>query len=228
MRRSAFTLLELSIVLVIIGLITGGVIAGKSLIEAAQLQAVISEVNQMKVAIQTFQMKYDDIPGDMTNAWDYWGLDCAANANTCNGNGDGSMAHDDEFMAWRHLNLAGVLPGSYTGLVISGVRVIIGENVPASSMEGGGYAFHVSSDDVGNSILAGTIDDRRIIGPLFTPAQASAIDTKMDDGKAWYGRVESYNGLGASHCTYADYHANPGAYRFSYDTPQCRMLFDLD
>ncbi len=63
-----FTLIELSIVLVIIGLIVGGVLVGQDLIHAAALRAVISEKDRFSAAIYTFQGKYGYLPGDFPNA----------------------------------------------------------------------------------------------------------------------------------------------------------------
>ena len=68
-----FTLVELSIVIVIIGLIVGGVTAGQSLVEAAKMQSQISELRKYEVAFNIFKLEYDAIPGDFSQASDYWG-----------------------------------------------------------------------------------------------------------------------------------------------------------
>lgn len=130
-RSEGFTLIELSIVLVIIGLLIGGVLAGRELIHAAALQKVISEKDRFLVAIRTFQVKYNALPGDMLNATSFWGVDPGGCPNgnttpkkeTCNGNGDGLIAPGGEagplpgetLRMWQHLADAGLIPGSYTG-----------------------------------------------------------------------------------------------------------------
>ena len=63
---SGFTLIELSIVLVIIGLIVGGVLAGQNLIAAAQVRATVSQVEKYNTAVNTFKGKYGNLPGDLT------------------------------------------------------------------------------------------------------------------------------------------------------------------
>jgi prepilin-type N-terminal cleavage/methylation domain-containing protein len=63
--RSGFTLIELSIVLVIIGLIAGGVLVGRDLIEAARIRQQITEIEQFKTAVNTFRIKYNGLPGDL-------------------------------------------------------------------------------------------------------------------------------------------------------------------
>ena len=77
---SAFTLVELSIVLVIIGLLVGGVLSGKSLIRASELRAVASEFSYYKIAIGNFKDKYSALPGDMRNAVTYWGAAAGSTA----------------------------------------------------------------------------------------------------------------------------------------------------
>lgn len=64
-RKQGFTLVEISIVLVIIGLIVGGILTGRDLIRASQLRGLISEVEQFQTAANTFRIKYNQLPGDM-------------------------------------------------------------------------------------------------------------------------------------------------------------------
>lgn len=66
--KNGFTLLELSIVIVIIGLIAGGVLIGRDLIELAQLRRQISQFEEFNTAINSFRGKYNCIPGDCANA----------------------------------------------------------------------------------------------------------------------------------------------------------------
>ncbi len=63
--KRAFTLIELSIVLVIIGLLAGGVLFGRDLIKAAEIRAQISQIERYNTAVHTFRLKYNALPGDM-------------------------------------------------------------------------------------------------------------------------------------------------------------------
>ena len=63
--KNGFTLIELSIVLVIIGLIVGGVLVGQDLINAAAIRAQISQIEKYQTAVHTFQNKYGYLPGDI-------------------------------------------------------------------------------------------------------------------------------------------------------------------
>src|SRR5262249_34097963 len=102
-RREGFTLIELSIVLVIIGLIVGGILVGRDMIRQAGLRSVLTDIEQFKTAITAFEVKYDCLPGDCPNATTFFGAvdsvpnNCIAtltpnapgDTRTCNGTNDG-------------------------------------------------------------------------------------------------------------------------------------------
>lgn len=151
----AFSLVELSIVLVILGLLTGGILAGQSLIRAAELRAVSAEYSRYVAATHTFRDKYRALPGDMANATRFWlqsstASNCAnttsaatAATGTCDGNGNGTIqaavatagASGELHQFWRQLALAGLVEGTYTGVQDTNTTinsVLIGTNAPAS------------------------------------------------------------------------------------------------
>ena len=66
--KSAFTLVEISIVIVIIGFIIGGILVGQDLTESAKIRSQISQIEQYQTAVNTFKAKYGYLPGDMPNA----------------------------------------------------------------------------------------------------------------------------------------------------------------
>lgn len=160
-HRRAFSLVELSIVLVILGLLVGGVLSGQSLIRAAELRSVSSDYARYVAATQSFRDKYFALPGDMTNATQFWGSaggtggdaacftgQTAAARNTCNGNGDGQIfgvtgvVYGERFASWKHLANAGLVEGSYTGsngdVPASPTYVAQpGTNVPAAKLSQG-------------------------------------------------------------------------------------------
>jgi prepilin-type N-terminal cleavage/methylation domain-containing protein len=162
-RNKGFTLLELSIVLVIIALIAGGVLAGRTMIRSAELQAVIREYDVYVKALQEFNTKYAQLPGDFSGATTIWGSlggGCAvyiappSGISTCNGDGDGRIgvstsagvlsASSEWWLAWKHLSNAGLIDGSYTGGLAS--TSTVGEaqidlNVPASKLTPAGWTM---------------------------------------------------------------------------------------
>ena len=133
MSKKGFTLVELAIVLVIIGLLVGGVLQGQELIKQAQIRNVISKFNQFDAAVNTFRAKYDQLPGDFSKASDFL-IDSADASSTKNvaasagssGNGDNNgvladglggtstVAFSGEIANfWVHLSNTGLIKGSY-------------------------------------------------------------------------------------------------------------------
>jgi prepilin-type N-terminal cleavage/methylation domain-containing protein len=217
--QRGFSLVELSIVLVILGLLTGGILAGQSLIRASELRAVSTEYQRWATAAATFRDKYFAVPGDMSNATSFWGknaTDCnahtgaAATPGTCNGNGDGMITDaagagltGERFQFWKQLSLAGIVEGNYTGLAGSGGanHTVISTNGPSSKLGSGGWtAVYVASPFVGNTTFyAGEYLNHLRFGAasatgashtaLLKPEEAWNIDTKTDDGEPATGRI---------------------------------------
>jgi prepilin-type N-terminal cleavage/methylation domain-containing protein len=161
-NATGFSLVELSIVLVILGLLVGGILAGQSLIRAAELRSVTVDYNRFVAATQTFRDKYFALPGDMPNATAFWGSANATPATcrttvstttaTCDGNGDGAITTVDSWTTvheihsyWKHLANAGLIEGNYTGTQgSSGATntwyVIAGVNAPKSKLSNSGWS----------------------------------------------------------------------------------------
>jgi prepilin-type N-terminal cleavage/methylation domain-containing protein len=219
--RSGFSLVELSIVLVILGLLTGGILTGQNLIRAAEIRSLVTQFTGFQAAAYQFRQKYFALPGDMTNATAFWGnadtgatggqcaaplTDTGTGTQTCNGNGDGILNNgsNEMFRYWQHLANAGLIEGAYTGVSGPGSnrRAIPGENTPLSRMGKAGWGLSnynccVGNNenfyfDYGNHLLFGADDGSLSNGaPVLTPKEAWVIDGKVDDGLAVSGRVIS-------------------------------------
>lgn len=137
-KESGFTLVELAIVLVIIGLIIGGVLVGQDLIKAAEIRATVSQIEGYNAAVNTFRTKYKGVPGDIRNIESFFDT-AAAWPDLHNGDGDRQIevcdaaVEDclaaDELIAvgaaplhsgealqfWHHLSAAELIPGFYNG-----------------------------------------------------------------------------------------------------------------
>lgn len=124
-HRAGFTLIELSIVLVIIGLIVGGVLVGRDLIEAATIRATITQLEKYQAAVETFRTKYNGLPGDL-RASDAAAVGFFARSGGP-GDGDGNGKIEgigapgnavplggETVFFWTDLSAAGLIDGSFT------------------------------------------------------------------------------------------------------------------
>jgi len=165
---SGFSLIEMSIVLVIIGTITGGILLGKSMLTTSRVQTVMTDANNYITAVGNFKQQYQALPGDIATATSLWGADSVScptgggATGTCNGNGDGQIGgvsgsgHEYEvFRFWQQLNLAGLINQKNSGVPgsASTLQAVIGTNVPAGSVEGSGWSvFWAGGGATSNSV----------------------------------------------------------------------------
>jgi prepilin-type N-terminal cleavage/methylation domain-containing protein len=221
-RHSGFTLLELSIVLVIIGLITGGILAGKSLIRSAELQNVTKEHTQWTTAHNAFELKYNAMPGDLDIATQYFnstGDDCATDdqVGVCNGNRSGRMGEYEATSYWIHLSKSGLIPGNYSGAH----EVEPGVDLPASAA-GGAWSV-LSADYVLSYVLADhtSWSDGNQDG-IFTPEEAWQIDAKVDDGMPREGNMHAGE-LSGGACAILE--SGQRVYALTNKDPVCPVYF---
>lgn len=241
-KKEGFTLVELSIVIIIIGFLIAGVSAGTSLIKQAQLNAVIFEKTNFVTLVNTFKEKYGYYPGDLPKATSYW-VSAAAN-----GNGDGlvdwfnNQSVRESVAAWQHLGLSGILPGNYTGLgsdLDNGVTASL--NAPGSKFNNGLWIItnnlYVVNEpsfagvvNLGNFLFLGGYNYNNIPGtPLFKPLDAQNLDIKIDDGQPFSGDVFSVNGCATGNMGQCNVTCvSGGNFAIASDAPGCLMGFFFD
>lgn len=241
--------------LVILGLITGGIVAGQSLIRAAELRAVATEYQRYNAAIHAFRDKYLGLPGDLRDATRFWNRqkstsDCATfssatvvSTGVCDGDGDGSVKSTsgspdtadtarETLQAWRHLAVAGLLDGRWSGQT-NGSGYIDTSNAPTSRLNGALWSFRSAGDltgtVTGTSVTAFALNYRNALemwgmsGPVMTPQEAWGIDTKFDDGMPAKGNLI---GRPWSNCTTAAARTDlDAAYNLITTTQVCSALF---
>ena len=252
-HERGFTLVELALVLVIVGLVIGGVVVGQDLIRGGAVRAVIGEYQTYSGAVSAFRDKYLSIPGDMTNATSFWGDNAtlcadAAIANgtpgTCNGNGDGWVIEaaaasqtGEIFQFWNQLALGGFIGGYYSGASGSGgvAHCIGNSNVPRSKKDDTIWSVYSLSAPLPGtaSHYAATYGNFFYIGgqnswnfpdtPTFTAAEAFSIDTKLDDGKPGTGMILAFDRTVCANSTSATDYSS--TYRISNSTNQCTIYF---
>jgi len=180
-KQKGFTLVEIAIVLVIVGLLIGGVLKGQEMITNAKLKRVESDNAGIAAAMFSYQDRYLQLPGDDDGADQRFtlytdGVNDPAAADI-NGDSDGSIsgawvaaANDESGNYWKHLRAAGLVPGG-------------GDDATQPT---NAYGGNIGIRD-GSLLIAG---HTTIFGSIEGPI-AAIIEARLDDGDPATGRVQS-------------------------------------
>ena len=133
-KESAFSLVELAIVITIAGILFAAVTGSQSIAHNARINKVIISLKEIDQAIESFKTTYKGIPRDFARATSYF-------SGTANGDGDGQIEDRktvsgnvrESLRAWQHLSLANVIKGNYTG---TGSSLKGGINIPGTDLDG--------------------------------------------------------------------------------------------
>ncbi len=209
-NQAGFSLVELAIVLIIIGLIVGGVLKGQDLIESARVNSIQTQLNEVRVASTTFINKYDDLPGDI-NRTDLFTPPNTDGGDPGDGNGRvegqrmGATNTDEPIMFWWHLQIAGLLGG--VSLAVDAAT----PPAPTGMDAGQGYEsrlgglYTIAWDDAadafgdvsnGHWIMLGqaATGDTENVDGVLTAVQLRGIDSRADDGIPGTGNILGADG----------------------------------
>ena len=183
-KQHGFTLIEIAIVLVIIGLLLGGVLKGQELINAARVRNVAAQLDGVKVAYLGFQDRYRAYPGDVPTAVAATQIPGTASigcvtAPTC---GNGRIDPNENLLAWYHLSRAGFITGSFTGTVDTGVAFQPTTSIDSPSNPFGGFLAVASDLDYGEVNATTAVALNVKTGGLMPVAVVAELDRKVDDG----------------------------------------------
>jgi prepilin-type N-terminal cleavage/methylation domain-containing protein len=107
--QRGFTLVEIAIVMVIIGLLIGGVLKGQAMVQNAKVKRVVKQGDEVRAAVMTFYDKYGVYPGDENLAA------IPPNGADTEGNGNGQIAGNERFEVFNDLGLSNLISGTYNG-----------------------------------------------------------------------------------------------------------------
>ena len=118
-KQSGFTLIEIAIVLVIIGLLLGGVLKGQEMMTNAKIKRLANDFNGISAAAFSYLDRYSFLPGDDVNANARWG------APLVSGGGNGIINNAERPDVWEHLRASGLITGTGTANPINSFGGII-------------------------------------------------------------------------------------------------------
>jgi prepilin-type N-terminal cleavage/methylation domain-containing protein len=199
-RARGFSLLEIAIVLILVGLLLGGVLKGQELISGARVRSLIQQQDGVKTAYYAFFDRYKALPGDYSGATTQISGISTSDCNGGNGNGDGRIeeANNENTLVWEHLARAGFMTGPYAcAAVVS----------PATSpMNAHGRPLEIVFD---TGYAGATTTARHLLktGSQISSQLLAEIDRKVDDGNAVGGVFRAQTGGGVSTTTTECYDA---------------------
>lgn len=216
-KQTGFTLIEIAIVLVIIGLLLGGILKGQELITGAKVRNLISQVDGVKAAFFGFQDRYRAYPGDYTQAV----TNIAGVVANGNGNGNGRIVDtngsgfQEDVLVWDHLSHAGFITGTYTAAPGPANPAA---NPPTNPSNPYNVIIQLAYDNVYADTGAPVARHNVKTGNQIPVEIIAEVDRKVDDGNANTGgfRGSAYNGVTPGNCWSA-----AGAWLTTSGQPDC-------
>lgn len=213
--EKGFTLIEIAIVMVIIGLLLGGVLKGQEMIQNARAHNVSNQMNAVKAAVLGFQDRYRALPGDYSQAVaNIPGVvlsgDGDGNARIAGNNATGGNLNEVAF-AWNHLGASGFISGNYDG-VVGGINDLATWDCASSTCMQNAYngsmVLIYASEQGGNSVATDSRQSNQLWSGRMLPVTLLAeVDRKLDDGTPGTGSFQvgdAFTDTGAAHATGAN------------------------
>jgi len=243
-RHAAFTLVEIAIVLVIIGLLVGGVLVGQDLVLSAKISSTASQIEKYKSASNTFRTKMGGIPGDL-NAARAISFGLTQRAGTAgSGDGNGSLQNGatqayerglghETALYWRDLSQAGLIEKGFATATDAAAASIpaatITDYLPNSKLSDSSYIHAYGAGSINYYYIGGVASTATDANGVLSPTNSARaqdsqmLDEKIDDGNGSGGSmfaVESIidNSLQVSTGLGTDCLTTTGTYNVGLDT----------
>jgi prepilin-type N-terminal cleavage/methylation domain-containing protein len=221
-NQNGFTLIEIAIVLVIIGLLLGGVLKGQELIQSARVRNLIAQQDGVKAAYFGFLDRYRALPGDYGQA--------QANIPGCGscqqGNNNGQITESgtagatihEHISAWEHLSKAGFITGSYVAGGATPAASTL--NTPSNPF---GSLVQLIFDGAYQDGASATGSNRHNLktGNNISSDLLAEVDRKIDDGLANAGQFRFSTFNGASNASDACFNSSTGAWQSASPNANC-------
>jgi prepilin-type N-terminal cleavage/methylation domain-containing protein len=200
--QKGFTLVEIAIVLVIIGLLLGGILKGQEMITQAKIKNVMSDFSGVSAAYHGYQDRYRAIPGDDPGANARWTLGIAAPATGAFGDGvvsglyGSATANDESRLFWLHLRSAGFIANTAANQQNQPLNALAGTLGVQTGNGAGGTVLAAAGAGAFSSLIqcSANLPDKMAI----------AVDAQMDDGVRTTGTVRAQLNTGPNPAIVAD------------------------
>jgi Tfp pilus assembly protein PilE len=200
-KQRGFTLLEIVLLMLLVGMILAGVLKSEEMVTSAKVKRVAGQLDEIRGAYLGFEDRYRALPGDYADA--RTSLDCGSPCPFGNGDNrirsnetpaNGSEVHED-LLVWTHLVASGFLKGDYR--MAAGESASTQANTPRNPYSAYiGIAFDGQYGLSGGGLVRHNLKS----GPMLPVEVAAELDRKTDDGKPYTGQVQfsAYAANGAS------------------------------
>ena len=187
--QKGFTLVEIAIVLVIIGLLLGGILKGQEMITQAKIKNVIADMTGISAAMYGYQDRYRALPGDDRNAPARWTFTVATPPNgdgIINGTYLSATATDESVLFWDNLRRAGFVSGTGADQPFNAVAGRMGVQTGNGPAQGAAVAGVLGTPGSPPTVPISSL----ILCSANLPDKiAISVDSQTDDGVGTTGTV---------------------------------------
>jgi len=256
LAQQGFTLVEMAIVLVIIGLIIGGILKGQEIVNNGRLKVQVSQIDSIKAAVNTFVDQYNYYPGDfkasgtlvpagtLTFDGDQNGVIAASGSQAPYGDAATIALADEPNFVWVQLSAANLLAGIVNSGGVASPNYFQGK-LPNSFLWLADFIYDQGNNGPTNKMVRLQRPQTPAVAltaanaPAAREADASAMDAKYDDGSPGTGNILAGTASNATNCCngaacssnsvkYGVSASNAATLGGSQTAPYCVLMFQIE